>query len=145
MTAENANDGGNVIINGRTIIAEGDPECAAGIGGGLGGKGGKLCINNGMVTATGKIGIGGGDSSFDTPNPNGGDLVVYGGTVTAIGGLDGVKSNTNLIASPIAGKQIEVKVGNDEASETIVQGSPFTEPTTITNFATDYPYFHSET
>ena len=145
MMTDNGNNGGNVTINGGTIIAEGDPECAAGIGGGLDGKGGTVCIHNGMVTATGNIGIGGGASSSDTPNPNGGKLVVYGGTVTAVGEAAGVSSNTELIAYPIVGNQIEVKVGDNEANATTAQGSPFTEPTTITDFATNYHYFHSET
>ncbi|MDR1100960.1 MAG: hypothetical protein LBL34_01165 [Clostridiales bacterium] len=66
-------------------------ESGAGIGGGSGGNGGKITINDGIVTSTGSTpdgtiysgaGIGGGSGG------NGGEIDIGGGTITATGGTN---------------------------------------------------------
>ncbi|GHV48421.1 hypothetical protein FACS189499_07790 [Clostridia bacterium] len=81
--------GGNITINGGTVIATGSntTESGAGIGGGRAGAGGNITINGGTVIATGSntevggAGIGGGRAGA------GGNITINGGTVTATGSV----------------------------------------------------------
>ncbi len=77
--------GGNVIIAGGTVNAEGGDN-AAGIGGGNGGDGGNITILGGIVNAEGgdnAAGIGGGRGGA------GGTITISRGTVQANGGNNG--------------------------------------------------------
>ncbi|MBQ2061303.1 MAG: hypothetical protein II458_01345 [Oscillospiraceae bacterium] len=79
--------GGTVTINGGDISVIGG-DMGAGIGGGLGGNAELVTINGGKVFAQGSgdcgDGIGTGDSANDGTN-----IVINGGTVTAVGGGSG--------------------------------------------------------
>lgn len=58
-------NGGNITINGGTVIAKGGSSIGTGIGGGLKGSGGEVTINGGKVTAIGGTGCAGiGGSSY---------------------------------------------------------------------------------
>ncbi len=73
--------GGNITVNGGTVIAQGGAE-SAGIGGSTRAGGGNIVINDGNVTAAGgskAAGIGGGYLG------NGGNITISGGEVDATG------------------------------------------------------------
>ena len=84
--------GGTVSILGGTIYATGI-EGGAGIGGGYGAAGGTVLISNATVVAQGGAsgaGIGGGGTIYGMNRGNGGNggnITIYGGHVTATGGV----------------------------------------------------------
>lgn len=78
-------NGGTVVINGGTVNATGG-DCAAGIGGGYEGRGGTIVINGGAVTATGGSLAAGIGGGY---NGNGGFVTINDGTVVAQGGKFG--------------------------------------------------------
>jgi hypothetical protein len=84
-----APDGGNIVIEGGVITAQGG-ERGAGIGGGRDSICGDITILGGTVTATGGAygaGIGSGGKGNGNNTPSGcGDIIISGGTVTATGG-----------------------------------------------------------
>ena len=77
-------DAGTLVIENGIINATGSDYGAAGLGGGNGGSGGIIDINDGIVTATGgqgAAGLGGGNGG------SGGIVTIHGGTVISTGGI----------------------------------------------------------
>ena len=79
-------NGGNIIINSGTIVAE-CKKMGAGIGAG-GATCGDITINGGTITATGGRDKGAGIGGGAYPASNCGNIVIKDGTVTATGGGD---------------------------------------------------------
>lgn len=76
--------GSLLTIDGSGALEAKGGASAAGIGGGLFGNSGNICINGGTVTATGSLGGGAGvGGGF---NGSGGRITISGGTVNAMGG-----------------------------------------------------------
>ena len=79
----NGETGGDITINGGTVVVKGSYE-GAGIGGGKGGAGGNITINGGLVTVNTDrsgiaAGIGGGSEG------NGGNITINGGNISVSG------------------------------------------------------------
>ena len=100
---------------------------------------GDLTISGGTVnatggTATGSCGI------YATMG-----VTISGGEVTAEGATQAVRiySRGSVTVDPAEGQQIAVTAGADESSAQKINGSPFTETTSITSLIGSAKYFHS--
>ena len=100
---------------------------------------GDLTISGGTVnatggTATGSCGI------YATMG-----ITISGGEVTAEGATQAVRiySRGSVTVDPAEGQQIAVTAGADESSAQKINGSPFTETTSITSLIGSAKYFHS--
>ena len=109
------NDGGNIVINGGVINAEGGAK-SAGIGGTCWRACGDITINGGTITATGHkwgtgIGLGGTENANSFYTLSGGNITITGGTVIATGGEKGAGIGTGT-AEHKSGATMTITLGN---------------------------------